>query len=71
VTSKHSTHADLDVEVVGDEGAARQVEELLHEEAFQRGALRGAARVRRPQADVPGVLEQALKRANDRRKGNE
>ena len=57
--------------MVGDEGAARQVEELLHEEAVQRGALRGAARVRRPQADLPGVLEQALERDNDRWKGNE
>lgn len=66
-----TTHADLDVEVVGDEGAAGQVEELLHEEAVQRGALRGAARVRRPQADFPGVLEEALERANDRWKGNE
>jgi hypothetical protein len=65
-----TTHADLDVEVVGDEGAAGQVEELLHEEAVQRGALRGAARVRRPQADLRGVLKQALKNDNDRWKGN-
>lgn len=64
-----TTHADLDVEVVGDKGAARQVEELLHQEAVQRGALRDATRVRRPQADVPGVLEEALERANDRWKG--
>ena len=66
-----TTNADLDVEVVGDEGAAGQVKELLHEEAVQRGALRGATRVRRPQVDVPGVLEEALERANDRWKGNE